>query len=345
MSEPTALRLPRLQGVVLARLVLAFVACAAVAGWAASFVGLHGFGLSEMHGYTSVTAWLVPGSFDGAAFACSVLVYRASIFGRSALRGRVLMYAFTALSGWINWHYQTNVLGQWVAAALPFAAVLVFDTVLADLRAEWESRHGRQAFRLRLGLLGLRWLVDRHGTWSAFSDTLKAVPVTDLVGLGALQETHRGTAVPEPVVRSSGPVLDPVPVPPIRRYRGPVPPVTESQPVPPSPPVPTYNRPSTAAPDVRPVPPETDSERTMIMTPIGAKATDPGETRTKVQPAGTARRLISVPAFPDRSAPNAELAAAIATTGEPWSRRRVMNTFKIGTDRATKILSLVEQVS
>jgi len=49
-------RLPRLSGIRLARLVLGFVALAAVAGWAASFVGLHGFALDPMHGYTSVTA-------------------------------------------------------------------------------------------------------------------------------------------------------------------------------------------------------------------------------------------------------------------------------------------------
>lgn len=200
-TDETGLRLPRLQAVTLARFVLGFVALAAAAGWAASFVGLHGFALTEMHGYSALTAWLVPGSFDGAAFACSVLVYRASIFGRSALRGRVLMYGFTLLSGWINWHFQTNPLGQWVAAALPFAAVLVFDTVLSDLRAEWETKHGQQAFRLRLGLLGLRWLVDRPGTGAAFRATITAVPVTDLVGLGAMS--------PVPVPPGTGSVPGP----------------------------------------------------------------------------------------------------------------------------------------
>lgn len=200
-TDETGLRLPRLQAVTLARFVLGFVALAAAAGWAASFVGLHGFALNEMRGYTLLTAWLVPGSFDGAAFACSVLVYRASIFGRSALRGRVLMYGFTLLSGWINWHFQTNHLGQYVASALPFAAVLVFDTVLSDLRAEWETKHGRQAFRLRLGLLGLRWLVDRSGTGTAFRATITAVPVTDLVGLGAMN--------PVPVPPGTGSVPGP----------------------------------------------------------------------------------------------------------------------------------------
>jgi hypothetical protein len=338
-AHETALRLPRLQGATLARLVLCFVACAAVAGWAASFVGLHGFALAQMHGYTVLTAWLVPGSFDGAAFACSVLVYRASIFGRSAMRGRVLMYLFTALSGWINWHFQVDPLGQWVASALPFAAVLVFDTVLSDLRAEWETSHGQQAFRLRLGLLWLRWLVDRRGTWSAFRATLIAVPVTDLVGLGNLAPGGTGTTVvPVPPTLPEHRAAPDVPVPA-------VPVVTQPQPAPRHPVPPARPTPTTAVPR-RPVPPESAAETTMVMAPIsmtavGAKvAPVPGD-RSKVSPAATSRHLVTVPDVPLATLSDDEL-VSMARTWDQVSRRRVMAEFGIGSGRAAKITSIVK---
>jgi hypothetical protein len=323
MSEP-ALRLPRLQGVTLARLVLGFVACAAIAGWAASFVGLHGFALSEMHGYSLLTAWLVPGSFDGAAFACSVLVYRASIFGRSAVRGRVLMYGFTALSGWINWHYQTNILGQWVASALPFAAVLVFDTVLSDLRAEWETRHGQQTFRMRLGLLSLRWLVDRRGTTDAFRASLVAIPVTDLVGL--LGNSLPNVA-PTPVVRRSEPIVT-EPTPP---KVSPPPPARPTTPRTPPPAVP------------RPIPPETDAERTMLLRPIRDEA--PAKVQPPQQPAPTkvaqlvrhGDQVTVIP--PDRDDAYVQKARADGLT----TRREIAAAYSIGTTRAGRIAKLVKE--
>lgn len=182
---------PRARRINLKTVVLGFVALAAVAGWAASFIGLHAFGVSDMVGYTDRTAWLIPAAFDGAAFACAALTYRASIAGRSALRGRLLTWAFTALSSWINYIHQPagaeNEVSQarLVAVWLPIAAVAVFDVVLSEMRADWEEAHGRKAFRMRLGLLLLRALVDRKGTSAAFREQITGIPVSGLVGLGA----------------------------------------------------------------------------------------------------------------------------------------------------------------
>lgn len=356
-----------LSGQRMARTVLAFVALAAVAGWAASFVGLHGFALGTMVGYTSITGWLVPGSFDGAAFACSVLVYRASIYGRSALRGRMLMYLFTAVSGWINWHFQVNPLAQWVGCALPFAAILVFDVVLTDLRAEWEIRHGKAAFRLRLGLLALRWVVDRRGTWAAFRSTLIAVPVTDLVGVHTLAPGP-GPSVPVPARPYSGPVppltgaaQDQRPVPvavtePRPAPRHPVPPAGPRSPVPPTTASTTTEGRRSGALDPmtgmapgdrvpRPVPAESDPEKTMVMAKVPATGA-PSETRTKVHSATMpARRLSSVPVEQlGQASSNEALAAEVARRGG-MSRRAVMRTWSIGSDRATKILNLAAEVA
>ena len=339
-------RLPRLSGIRLARLVLGFVALAAVAGWAASFVGLHGFALDPMHGYTSVTAWLVPGSFDGSAFACSVLVYRSSIYGRAVLRGRVLMYAFTAVSGWINWHFQANSLAQWVGAALPFAAVLVFDVVLSDLRAEWEIRHGKRAFRLRLGLLALRWTVDRRGTWSAFRTALVAVPVTDLVGLVA----PPNVAPAEPV-RPSEPIVT-EPLPDVRGEVEPGRPTTqqevhepEAQPptaaddLPVISPV-TESEPATAR---RPVPPETLSERTIVLRPIRDEAPakvhpDQPANSSKVSPIRRSDHVVTT-----SSISGDDVLVAQARRDGHTTRRAIAAAYGLGTARAGKIARLVKE--
>lgn len=167
-------------------IVLGFVALAAVAGWAASFIGLHDFGVKRMVGFDPRTAWLIPAAFDGAAFACAALTYRASIAGRSAVRGRLLTWAFTALSSWINYiHQPASTEARLVAVWLPIAAVAVFDVVLSEMRADWEEAHGRKAFRMRIWLLALRAIVDREGTRAAFRTQITDIPVSSLVGLGA----------------------------------------------------------------------------------------------------------------------------------------------------------------
>lgn len=167
----------------LSRAALSFVALAAVMGWGASFVGLHAYGQGQMVGFSYWTAWLVPGTFDGAAFGATLITYRASIYGRSAMRGRMLMWSFTAISSWINWIHQISPEAQIVAAGLPIAAVAVFDVVLAEMRADFEERHGKRRLRLRPGLLFLRWIVDRTGTGSAFRRQVTDIPVSEIAGL------------------------------------------------------------------------------------------------------------------------------------------------------------------
>jgi hypothetical protein len=168
----------------LSPVALVLVALAAIMGWGASFVGLHEYGMTSMTGFGYWTAWLVPATFDGAAFACTLMTYRASINGRPALRARLLMWGFTAVSAWINWIHQTSLESRLVAAGLPVAAVAVFDIVLLEMRADYEARHGRTAFRMRPGLLLIRWLVDRTGTSAAFRAQITNIPVHQLVGLG-----------------------------------------------------------------------------------------------------------------------------------------------------------------
>lgn len=195
----------------LTRIVLALVALAAAAGWAASFVGLRGFGLTSMVGYDNRTSWLIPGAFDGAAIANAVLTYRASIKGRAAVRARLLTWAFTALSSWINFIHQADGRAQLVAVWLPIAAVAVFDVVLGELRADYEERHGRKAFRMRLGLLGLRYATDKTGTKNAFRKQITDIPVSNLVGLGADLMVPAGKSEPEPVAVPEQPKREPAP--------------------------------------------------------------------------------------------------------------------------------------
>ncbi|MCX2734123.1 DUF2637 domain-containing protein [Saccharopolyspora sp. NFXS83] len=176
---------------------LIFVAMAAVMGWGASFVGLHEYGMQSMAGFTYWSAWLVPATFDGAAFACTLMTYRSSINGRSAVRGRILMWAFTGVSSWINWIHQPSHEAQIVAAGLPIAAVAVFDVVLLELRADYEAKHGMRGFRLRPGLLVLRWMVDRRSTSEAFRKQVIDIPVEEIAGLGTLAPpgTRRAAAL------------------------------------------------------------------------------------------------------------------------------------------------------
>jgi hypothetical protein len=184
----------------LARVSLLIVALAAALGWAGSFVGLHDYGVRQLYGFTDVTAWFIPGAIDGAAFATSLMTYRANIKGRAAIRGRMLMWAFTAASGWINWIHQTGPEARFVAAGLPVAAVAVFDVVLIELRADHEERHGRRAFRLRPGLLMLRYMVDKRGTSEAFRRQIVAIPVASLAGLGndlLADAARKGQIIPQ----------------------------------------------------------------------------------------------------------------------------------------------------
>jgi hypothetical protein len=89
------------------------------------------------------------------------------------------------LSSWINWIHINDPQGKLVSALLPIAAVLAFGKVLKEAREAYERRHGKVVFKVRTGLLMLRWMVDRTGTRAAIRNEILAIPVQALVGLGA----------------------------------------------------------------------------------------------------------------------------------------------------------------
>ncbi|HEX5495859.1 MAG TPA: DUF2637 domain-containing protein, partial [Mycobacteriales bacterium] len=136
------------------------VATVAVAGWSASFVGLHQFATDHM-GLADTAAWLVPTTFDGAALGLTMSVARAAIHGRGAMVWRLLVVAFTGLSSWINYTHIDDPHGRWVAALLPISAVTVFESLMSEARQAYE----RRTERVRPRIHPLRWLVDFGGTW------------------------------------------------------------------------------------------------------------------------------------------------------------------------------------
>lgn len=188
METPNPAR-PRLRDAIrdngLATAAMVLVVAVAVAGWSASFISLHGFAMAHM-GLTARAAWLVPSTFDGAALSLSLLSFRAAIYGRASFGSLLYVYGFTALSSWINWvHIDDRAGGKFVASLLPIAAVLVFGKVLKEAREAYERRHGKQVFKVRPGLLVLRWLADRRGTRAAIRTQILDIPVEALIGLGA----------------------------------------------------------------------------------------------------------------------------------------------------------------
>lgn len=135
----------------------------ALAGWTASFIGLHDFGVRHM-GLGLDAAWLVPVTFDGAALGLSLVVFRASINGRGANVWRALIVVFTALSSWINWQHIEDPTGRWIASFMPPAAVILFEGLMSEARAAASRRLGRERPRLH----PLRWCIDRSGTWAIY---------------------------------------------------------------------------------------------------------------------------------------------------------------------------------
>jgi hypothetical protein len=168
----------------LATAAMILVVAVAVAGWSASFISLHEFATAHM-GLKSRPAWLVPSTFDGAALGLSLLAFRAAIYGRASLGSLIFVYGFTGLSSWINWVHIDDPRGRFVASLLPVAAVLVFGKVLREAREAFERRNGKVVFKVRGGLLLLRWFVDRPGTRAAIRSQILGIPVQALIGLGA----------------------------------------------------------------------------------------------------------------------------------------------------------------
>ncbi|MHA6764716.1 DUF2637 domain-containing protein [Streptacidiphilus sp. PAMC 29251] len=140
----------------------ALVLVVALAGWSASFIGLHAFGAGHMS-LSQRAAWLVPMTFDGAPAGLSIVVMRAGIHGRSATLWRILIIAFTLLSSWINWEHIGDPTGRDVAALMPPSAVILFEGLMSEVRAAAKRRNGGL---LRPSLHPLRWVFDLTGTWS-----------------------------------------------------------------------------------------------------------------------------------------------------------------------------------
>lgn len=168
----------------------------ALAGWTASFIGLHNFGMTHM-GLNADTAWLVPITFDGAAAGLSLVVFRASINARGASLWRLLIVVFTALSSWINWEHITDPTGRWIAAFMPPAAVILFEGLMSEARAAAARRDGSERPRVHL----LRWFVDRSGTWAIYRAYILGIELPD-----ALKEAAANLSanpVPEPPANQS----------------------------------------------------------------------------------------------------------------------------------------------
>lgn len=243
---------------------------------------------------------------------------------------------------------------------------LSLDAVAAFAMDVW-MRHGaaqRSAGALALTSIGLSlaanvgWHYLDTGVLAAI---LGAIPPGTLAWLLLVLHQHSAPRpVPVPTLEHHGQrsaVVPPAPEPPTVEYRSapadsavPVPTVTEPQlaprhapvPVPPTPTAPV----SGAGATRRPVPPESITERTLVMAPlvmteVGTKvAPAPGD-RSKVSPAATPRHLVTVPDEPLASRTDQEL-AQMARTWERVSRRRVMTEFRVGSDRATKIVQLAK---
>lgn len=205
------------------------VLATAASGWSASFISLHEFATAHMT-LSDGAAWLVPGTFDGAALGLSLLAFRAATFGRASFGSRVYVYGFTGLSSWINYVHITDPQGRAVACLLPVSAVIVFDKILREAREAYERRHGKQAFRVRPGLLLLRLTIDGQGTREAIRGQIAAIPVEALIGLGAgtlaraalpagevaspaLESTEEQATAPSPEPADETPTIAPEPEP------------------------------------------------------------------------------------------------------------------------------------
>lgn len=163
----------------------ALVLLVAIAGWSASFLGLHGFGVDHM-GFSNHAGWLVPLTFDGAPAGLSIVVMRASTHGRSALQWRLLIILFTALSSWINYQHIDDSLGRYVASFMPPSAVILFEGLMSEARHAAQRRGGQVMARIH----PLRWFFDRTGTLDLYRRHILGLPLPD-----AMQSAMEAPAV------------------------------------------------------------------------------------------------------------------------------------------------------
>jgi hypothetical protein len=184
----------------------------ALAGWFVSFIGLHSFGVAHMD-LSSKWAWLVPTAFDGAPFGLSIVVMRASSFGRSATVWRILIVAFTVLSMWINYEHISDPLGRGVAALMPPSAVALFEALLSEIRAASDRRKGIES-RPRLHLL--RWLFDFTGTLALVRCYVLDLPLPDSLAATQRRTASRATGSPRrttPATPGAATASAPLPAP------------------------------------------------------------------------------------------------------------------------------------
>lgn len=172
----------------------AVVLIVALAGWAASFIGLHTFAMQHM-GLTPDQAWLVPLTFDGAPAGLSIVVMRASTYGRGAIVWRVLIVAFTCLSAWINYQHIDDDLGRYVAAFMPPSAVILFEGLMSEARASAKRLNGD---RVRPTLHPLRWLFDYSGTLDLYRRHILGLPLPDAIANAT--KAPQGAATERPAV-------------------------------------------------------------------------------------------------------------------------------------------------
>lgn len=167
----------------------------AISGWSASFIGLHQFGIDHM-GFTAGQAWLVPITFDGAAAGLSLVVFRASIHGRSAALWRLLIVVFTGLSSWINYVHITDVSGRWIACYMPPSAVILFEGLMSEARAAYSRRGGKERPRVH----PLRWVFDGKGTKEIYRSYVLGIELPEALQKAAviLDEDAPATATEAP---------------------------------------------------------------------------------------------------------------------------------------------------
>lgn len=144
----------RLAAMGLSVLVLVLVAVTAVAGYWASFIGLHTFAVTRM-GYDDVHGWLVPVAIDGAALGLSISAAVLAWRRWHSPMISLLIVAFTAVSAWINYEHIADPVGRQAAALLPFAAVILLEVLLSLLRRLRGGERPRGAIRKSLDWLRL----------------------------------------------------------------------------------------------------------------------------------------------------------------------------------------------
>jgi hypothetical protein len=182
----------------------------ATAGFTASFIGLHKFGMTRIH-YSDHQAWLVPIAIDGADIGLSVTALRAAMAGRGALLNRIMIFACTSISSWINYTDVDDWSGRRIAALLPVLAVILLEFLLGEARAAHERRNGHQRPRLSL----LRWLFDFRGTLAILRAYALGIPLPEQMAVAAETVQAERKAKPRQRRRNADrkPVTKPSPKP------------------------------------------------------------------------------------------------------------------------------------